>query len=245
MTQPALTGKRPQRAKILLWPLPLAITVTFLFAVHAAYALSIRDGWVPACVPYLEGCVSISRAARHGVGNLLFKWLVIPCAGLHAWVWCSSARWLRGIADAPSATRAMLVLGVISAIALAVYAIFLGTQGEVYGFLRRYGVTVYFGCGFLAQLLLLRAAARCAAISPWLRRIMAAVCVWMLLLGVANVIAGFVVNDEALRDRVENALEWQLGLLLVGWFALLALAWKRDGVSWNSIAIRSAGRGRD
>lgn len=239
------TSDFSRQRRLLLWPLPLAITATFLFAVHAAYVLSIRDGWVPACIPYLEGCVSISRAARHGVGNQLFRWLVIPCAGLHALVWWLSARWLAEDLAVSTAIRCMRVLGIISACALAVYAMFLGTRGEVYGFLRRYGVTVYFGCGFLAQLLLLRAAARCAAISPWLRRIMAAVCVWMLLLGVANVIAGFVVNDEALRDRVENALEWQLGLLLVGWFALLALAWKRDGVRWDSIAIRFAGRGRD
>lgn len=246
MTQPALTGKqRPQHAKIPLWPLPLAITLIFLFAVHAAYALSIRDGWVPACIPYLEGCVSISRAARHGVGNLLFKWLVIPCAGLHALVWWLSARWLARDLPASTAIQSMRILGITSACALAVYAMFLGTQGEVYGFLRRYGVTVYFGFGFLAQLLLLRVAAHGDAIRPGLRRLMAAVCIWMLLLGVANVIAGFVVDDEALRDRVENALEWQLGLLLVGWFGFLALAWKRDGVRWDSIAIRFIGRGRD
>jgi len=219
--------------------------VTFLFAVHAAYALSIRDGWVPACIPYLEGCVSISRAARHGVGNQLFRWLVIPCAGLHALVWWLSTRWL--VNDRPGATaiRSMQLLGIISAGALAVYAMFLGTQGEVYGFLRRYGVTVYFGFGFLAQLLLLRVAAQRDVIGPRLRRVMAAVCVCMLLLGVANVVAGFVVDDETLRDRVENALEWQLGLLLVGWFALLALAWKAASLQWPAVGVRTAGRGRD
>lgn len=230
MTQSDYPGQRRFRARLPLWPLPLAITVTFLFAVHAAYALSIRDGWVPACIPYLEGCVSISRAARHGVGNLLFKWWVIPCAGLHALVWWLAARWLRGAAGASSARRAMLGLGVVSAIALAVYAMFLGSQGEVYGFLRRYGVTVYFGFGFLAQLLLLRVAHTQNAIGPGLHWTMAVICVWMLLLGIANVVAGVVLDDAGLRDRLENALEWQLGLLLVGWFAVLALAWWRAGL---------------
>lgn len=236
MTQPDFSGGRPSQARLPLWPLPLAITVTFLLAVHAAYALSVRDGWVPACIPYLEGCVSISRAARHGAGNLLFKWLVIPCAGLHAVVWWLSARWLRGAVDASSARAAMLGLGGVSAIALAVYAVFLGSQGEIYGFLRRYGVTVYFGFGFLAQLLLLRVARKQMAIAQGLRWTMAVICVWMLLLGVANVVAGVALDEAALRDRVENALEWQLGLLLVDWFALLALAWWRADLRWGSIA---------
>ena len=74
-------------ARLPLWPLPLLIAVLFLVAAHAAYLLSIQAGHVPACMPYMEGCVSISRAARHGLGNHLFRMLVIPCAVLHALVW--------------------------------------------------------------------------------------------------------------------------------------------------------------
>ena len=244
MKQPGLQNRPGARAGIPLWPLPLAITGVFLVAVHLAYALSIRDGWVEACVPYLEGCVSISRAARHGVGNQVFRWLVIPCAGLHALVWWLAARWLAAPSSSGIVTT-MRWLGTVSACALAVYALFLGTQGEVYAFLRRYGVTVYFGFGFLAQLLLLRVAARRHAIGVTLLRWMAGICVWMLLLGVANVIAGVALADDALRNRVENALEWQLGLLLVGWFALLALAWTQAALHWQSIAMRDAGGGRD
>ncbi|GGD53559.1 hypothetical protein [Pseudoxanthomonas indica] len=243
MKPPGLQNRLGAHAGLPLWPLPLAITMVFLVAVHLAYALSIRDGWVEACVPYLEGCVSISRAARHGVGNQVFRWLVIPCAALHVVVWWLAARWFA--APSSRVVTTMRWLGTVSACALAVYAFFLGTQGEVYGFLRRYGVTVYFGFGFLAQLLLLRVAARRHAIGVTLRRWMAVICVWMLLLGVANVIAGLALVDEVLRDRVENALEWQLGLLLVGWFALLALAWKQAALRWHSIAIRDAGGGRD
>ncbi len=209
------------------WIWPLLITLVFLFAVHAAYALSVRGGYVPACVPYWEGCTSISRAARHGSGNLLFRALVIPCAALHAWVWWKAAR-VDGIPDDGMA-RLVRMFGVTSAIALAVYAAFLGTQGEIYGFLRRYGVTVYFGFGFLAQLLWMRRAARAQAVSASVLRLMRVLCAGMLCLGIGNVVAGAIVDEPALRDRIENALEWQLGLLLVSWFALLSRAWKRAG----------------
>ena len=121
----------------------------------------------------------------------------------------------------------MLVLGVLTALALAVYTTFLGTEGEVYRFLRRYGVVVYFGSGFLAQLLFLRIAKRERKLTTGIGAAMLGICVAMLALGLGNVIASLVLRDAVLKDHLENALEWQLGLLLVAWFVLQAVAWKR------------------
>lgn len=210
--------------RIPLWPLPLLITLLFVVAAHAAYLLSIQGGHVPACMPYTEGCVSISRAARHGLGNHLFRLMVIPCAVLHALVWWLSVRWLHG-------GRAMLLLGVLSAFALAVYATFLGTEGETYRFLRRYGVVVYFGFGYLAQLALMRRAVLSHALPASTIAGMSWIALAMLLLGVANVAAGLLVADPAAKDRWENVFEWWLGLLMVGWYAMLAWGWRRQGVS--------------
>ena len=211
-------------ARLPLWPLPLLIGLLFVVAAHAAYLLSIQAGHVPACMPYMEGCVSISRAARHGLGNHLFRLLVIPCAVLHALVWLLAHRWLRG-------DRWMVVLGVVSAIALAVYATFLGTEGEAYRFLRRYGVVVYFGFGYLAQLSLMRRAARTGALPAGVITALSWIAVAMLGLGLANVVAGLAVPDPAAKDRWENVFEWWLGLLMVGWYAVLALGWRRQGLA--------------
>ena len=211
-------------ARIPLWPLPLLIALLFLVAAHAAYLLSIQAGHVPACVPYLEGCVSISRAARHGVGNHLFRLMVMPCAVLHALVWLLAHGWLRG-------GRGMVVLGVVSAIALAVYATFLGTDGETYRFLRRYGVVVYFGFGYLAQLALMRRASRTGALPTRVITWMSWIAAAMLGLGIANVVAGLVVADASAKDRWENVFEWWLGLLMVGWYVVLALGWRRQGLA--------------
>jgi len=211
-------------SRLPLWPLPLLITLLFLVAAHAAYLLSIQAGHVPACVPYLEGCVSISRAARHGDGNHLFRLLVIPCAVLHALVWWVARHWLRG-------GRLMLALGVLSAVALACYATFLGTEGETYRFLRRYGVVVYFGFGYLAQLALMRRASRTDALPTRVLTWMSWIAMAMLALGVANVVAGLAVSDPAAKDRWENIFEWWLGLLMVGWYAVLALGWRRQALA--------------
>ncbi|SDR15019.1 hypothetical protein SAMN05428982_3352 [Pseudoxanthomonas sp. CF385] len=211
-------------ARIPLWPLPLLIALLFLVAAHAAYLLSIQAGHVPACVPYLEGCVSISRAARHGVGNHLFRLMVMPCAVLHALVWLLAHRWLRG-------GHGMVVLGVVSATALAVYATFLGIEGETYRFLRRYGVVVYFGFGYLAQLALMRRASRTDALPTRVITWMSWIAAAMLGLGIANVVAGLVVADASAKDRWENVFEWWLGLLMVGWYAVLAIGWRRKRVA--------------
>jgi hypothetical protein len=207
-----------------LWPLPAAIALLFTAAAHLGLWLSIRDGYIQPCVPLIEGCTSISRAARHGLGNHLFRLLVLPCAllvGLHWWL--ASLRLGRGWRD-------IAWLGGIAALALAVYATFLGTDGETYRFLRRYGVVCFFGFGYLAQLRFLHGLARTAtAPRAGIVRAMVAVSALMLLLGVANVAATALVGDEVLKDRVENALEWQLGWLLAAWYLLHAAWWRRAG----------------
>lgn len=220
----------PDRPPTPLWPLPLSIALLFLGAVHLAWWLSVKAGHIPACMPYWDGCVSISRAARHGLGNPLFRLAVLPCATLHLLTWWLARAWLRKPGSGTDrAGAALSMLGAASALALAVYAAFLGTDGETYRFLRRYGVVVYFGCGYLAQLLFMRLAKRRGKLAPGIAGAMLAVCVAMLGLGLASVATGLVLADPALKDRWENAFEWQLGLLLVGWFVLLAILWKRDG----------------
>lgn len=215
----------PSRS-IPLWPLPLAVACMLIVAAHLALVLSIRDGYVPACIPYLEGCTSISRAARHGLGNHLFRLLVLPCAmlvGLHWWL---SSRWLRlhGVRS-----RLLLPVGVVAAIALAVYATFLGSDGEAYRFLRRYGVIVFFGASYLAQLVFLRLSVRANVPGRATHAAMQVTCVAMLVIGLVHVAAMALIGGTSLQDKLENALEWQLGALLVAWLVLQARAWRLEG----------------
>ena len=113
----------------------------------------------------------------------------------------------------------------------ACYATFLGTEGEAYRFLRRYGVVVYFGFGYLAQLALMHRAARRGALPSGVIAALSWIAVAMLGLGLANVVAGLAVPDSAAKDRWENVFEWWLGLLMVGWYAVLALGWRRQGLA--------------
>ena len=214
------------------WLLPLAIAAIPLVAVHLAWLLSTLEGHVPPCIPYLDGCASISRVARHGSANGLFKLLMVPCALLQVALWWRARDWLGSVSVGPRAGASLALLGAIAGVALCTYVVALGSEGALYRFMRRYGITFYFAATYVAQLVFLRALSQ--RVLPQVRammplRGMAAVCVAMLGLGLASVAVSATVTEPDAKDRLENLLEWYLGLLLTAWFLLHAAAWRRVG----------------
>src|SRR5688572_25557643 len=208
------------------WWLPFLCAAIPVVAVHAAWVLSTLHGYVDPCIPYLDGCASISRVARHGHGNTLFKALMIPCAVLQGWHWMQAGRWLERNDAGTRAATSLAWLGAIACVALVVYASALGTEGVLYRFMRRYGITFYFAASYVAQLVFLRVLAQRVApqldaYRPYVRW-MSAVCVGMLALGLGSVAVSAAVEHPDIKDRLENLLEWHLGLLLTAWFALHA-----------------------
>ena len=203
------------------WLPPLAGAILAAGAVHGAWLISRAAGYVPDCIPHLEGCHSVSEAARHGAANVLFKALMIPNALVQAWTWAIAARWVAARSPEQGAGRGLVPLGIIAAVALAVYAAVLGIEGETYTWLRRYGIKFYFASTFCAMLVFARQLRRIAAGSPWTRALVWT-CVAMLSLGLANVMAPLFGVDEDFKDRFQDALEWQLVTLFALWFLMLS-----------------------
>ena len=214
---------------IALWPLAALCAAIPVIAAHVAYVLSVHAGHVPECMPYLEGCTSISRAARHGFGNHLFRLLMLPCAALQWGQWIAVRRWLRLHAPDPAAGRSLLALGAFAGVALAVYVAFLGTEGDVYRWMRSYGVKFYFAGTYLALLVLLRHLRAAAPAHPVPRRILLAIALILLALGLASTAVSGLVDDDELKFRLENLMEWHLGLLLSIAFAVQAWLFHRTG----------------
>ena len=48
-----------------------------LVGVNVAYAIGSSLGDIPACIPYLEGCTSISSAGRHAPQSMVFRGMMI------------------------------------------------------------------------------------------------------------------------------------------------------------------------
>jgi hypothetical protein len=205
------------------------LTVLFpVAAVHLAYGISIAHGHVEACVPYWDGCTSISRAGRHGLANLLFKGLMLPHAAQLAGFWLLTWLWLRALRpDAPRRVGTTLALGVIAAAFLVLYASFLGAEGQTYQWLRRYGINVFFSFTVLAQMLVIALLQPVRALRPALRRTMLAFAALLLALGLASLPLQHFAMDA---DRAMNALEWVYALLMALFYGLIGIAWGATGL---------------
>lgn len=207
--------------------LAFACLLVPVVTVHACYAIAVGQGHLPLCVPYLQGCTSISATGRYGAAYFLFKGGILPTATLLAAFWWLAGAWLRTVGDtAATRRRWMLGLGLTGAVFLAIYAVALGHKGEVYNLMRRFGVTVYFGTSYLAALLLVDRAWQCADVPPRLRRALLAVVTVLLVLGLGSIPVSNFVAD---KDPVENAIEWVFTLLLFGFYGLAGLAFRATG----------------
>lgn len=225
-----------------LWPLPLIGGLMPAVAAVLALWLSFTLDLIPPCNPFLDGCVSISRAARHDLPNHIFRALVLPAAVLQALTWLLCAGWLKGLgAEARGTLRVLPWLGILAGIFLVLYGTFLGTEGQAYRWMRRYGVIFYFGFTYLSMLIASGALwrlARAGAVALPLRldRWLVALCAITLAIGLTQVFAPPLLGSEDLKNRLENILEWYAALAFTLFFLALAWLWRsaRFTARWES-----------
>lgn len=209
---------------IRLHPLAWACVVLPLLAVHAGYALSITYGTAPVCVPYLEGCVSVSRAVREEPAIHLYRALTLPAAGFTLLFWWLAGRWVQELGGPRD--RWLVACGVVGTLFLILYAVMLGTDGALYAKLRRYGIWFYFGLTYLAQLLLTRRLLQLDDRVPGLPlRVQDALGRLLLFIGLASVPFTQLLDAKV----VANVLEWWGGLIMLLIFACVAEGWRRAG----------------
>jgi hypothetical protein len=231
MTEPVPDVRAPQWSA---WPLPVMAGLLPLVAATLAYSLSIRLDIVEGCNPFFDGCTSISRAARHGLPNHLFRALVLPAAALQAICWLMCGSWLRSVGAAPSRMLRLLpVLGIAAAVFLVLYGTFLGVEGAAYRWMRRYGVVVYFGTTCVSMLIVSDAVYRLASTRSFIAGALVAFSVGLPLLGLANAFAPLFGLNETGVAALQNSTEWWGGLLFTLFFFALAWLWRT-----SSFAIR-------
>lgn len=215
--------------RLVTWPLALLGGALPLAGTLLAFTLSSRLGLIEPCNPFLDGCVSISRAARHGLPNHLFRAFILPAAALQALCWLLCRVWLESEGEPQSRrVRALPWVGLVAALFLVLYATFLGTEGDAYRWMRRYGVVVYFGATSVAMLLAtgaLRAGRR--RTEPTVRALLV-LCAALPLLGLVNSLAPLWLAGTPARDAVNNVTEWWGGLIFVLFFFALAVMWRRS-----------------
>ncbi len=204
-----------------------------IIAAHGAFLLGLWEGVANECMPYLEGCTSISRAAREGNAIFLFRGLMMPVAALLVLFWYLQSVWLKQITHENH--PATFICGAIGAAFLILYVDFLGTEGDVYQFLRRYGTTLYFALTVLAQMISIRSLQQKSdELDKRIRRYLNLQFVLIVLywcLGIANVVIK--ATGVSWADQTENVIEWHFALYMSLYFGFTAMMWKRSRFDWQ------------
>lgn len=216
----------------------LTIAISYLISVHA--------GLVPACIPFIDGCTSISRAARDGNAIFVFRPGMMITAVFSAWYWYLAQLWLLEFnPDRLNATRWMLGLGILGALFLILYTDFLGSQGSFYRLMRRYGITLFYACTLLAQFIQLRQQlllVKSGQASPLLKKIVFAqygICSIILIIGLTSVIIKMLHMNS---DESENILEWNVTFFILLFFLGSYFVWKESHFRLQPIVGKERGK---
>ena len=210
--------------------LALIITILPLFISNVVYLLSAYEGHIPWCIPYIDGCTTISKAARSGNSIFIFRAAMIAYGVLLIWFWIYVRHWLDQLyGHTTNIARSILWLGVIGAIFFIVYIDFLGTTGEVNRFMRRYGILIYFICTPIAQILLFRQhynifpSLQKSTVSSRVLQYQLIIIVLMLVIGIVH---GILELTYIKTYESENIVEWNLALLMQLYFLGVFFIWK-------------------
>jgi hypothetical protein len=190
-----------------------------VIGINLAYWAGVHADVLPSCLPYIDGCTSISSTGRYAPGDRLFRAVMLPQAVLLAVTWYFAALWLRSVSAGKRSGNALLFFGLMGAAALILYVSYLGTREPFYELMRRFGIYLYFIGTVFAQMILTLSLKD----SP-VRRVMLGVIAVPWVLGLLNF------AQKSLRaepDRMENAIEWIVSLFMQFWFVLLYLEWRR------------------
>ena len=191
-----------------------------VIGVNIAYWIGVTYDNLPSCIPYIDGCTSISSTGRYPPGDRLFRAVMLPQAVLLAVTWYATALWLRALRpDAARAATTTLVAGLLGALALIIYVSYLASNDPFYEIMRRYGIYFYYVCTVIAQI-----AVSLRVPVATLRRVMLGIMVTPFVLGLFNFVQKAVVENP---DNTENVIEWIVSLLMQLWFVALWLAWRR------------------
>ena len=209
-----------------LWVLPFFIGISAIFSGNLAYLVSLNEGFVDACFPYLEGCTSISKTGRNGLASILFKLTILPVMTLLSAYWIISFTTLKqNILNKILRNRVMMTSGLIGSLFGILYAAFLGSDGDIYQLLRRFGIYFFFLGTYIAQILEVIQLSTNPIIkeSNSFQLMKLVVILIGLIILISTPFYGFLEDD----DWLENVLEWNITFLIFFYFILSGVLWRK------------------
>jgi hypothetical protein len=211
---------------------PLITALLPAIGIHVSYLLAAQFGHVPWCFPYIDSCTSISAVGREGPESYIFRAAIIPTAIFMMVYWRLSCEWLRTLGShKTNRNRVMWYLGLAASIGLILYATVLGSIGEEFRVQRRIGVTIFYICTFMAQVLMTGQLAALVKSQPSVipvrtSRLLTWICGTVALLGLTSLSLWAFYDGH---NRIDDAFEWVLTLLLQLHIFVTYFAWRDSG----------------
>ena len=182
-------------------------------------------------IPYIDGSLSISRAARTYPSYLLFKPGMIITAIFLIQYWISNNNLFKKIEDFRKKNKYFLFFGVGSALFLICHSIFLGINFEtdLYKFLRRFVLLGFIMFELIAQtLLVLNIIKIKGKILEFINiKILTLKIILVSVLVVVAFLSAPILNSSE-YIHFKHALEWNFFLGIVTFYLLTFLFWKRN-----------------
>lgn len=183
---------------------------------HMCLFASAFQGYVELCNPYWSDCVSVSRTGRHGAGYVLFKAGMIPSTFLLGFFWQRSVISLSEQTDVNPIP--LIVIAWAASCSLFIYTVALGHTGDAFYLLRRFGVVLFIAFTFIVQV---KVGQALKALPRFATQGRISIGISLLILSIAIGSLGLDALLGADYDRIENAFEWWLIMLLIGHMAYL------------------------
>lgn len=218
---------------------PLWAAIVPLVTINVTYFIATDLEHVRSCIPYLQGCASVSSTGREFPESLVFKAGFLPTALVLVIFWHLCATFLAQVGQASAKLHTLRILGAMAGVSLTVYALTLGLNDGVFPELRRAGIVGFTLCTFLAEVLfwMWYAPLRIAAT----RRIW----LWLVLLSLAlpmlDVISEVAKWAGAPRKPTNNTIAWNAFVITSVYYAVVARLWWHHAFGYQ-LASTSAGR---
>lgn len=221
--------------------LPLLAGLVPLLAAYLAFAIGVRADVLPACVPFIDGCASISAAGRNPPGSFLFRAIMLPQSIVLLMTWYFAVTWIRALDGSAgrSTMSGIHVSGTVSAMALILYVTFLGTTEPFYEFMRRFGIYLFFLGMAVSEILVAVALLKAPPVlrSARLKRmvqLMLTLCLLPFALGLLNLyLKATLVN----ADVSENVIEWIAATLMHCYLIAMYFMWRISGFSLSVTTV--------
>ena len=219
--------------------IPLWAALVPLITINLTYLIAQDLEHVRSCIPYLQGCASVSSTGREFPESLLFKAGFLPSALVLAVFWHLCARFLEMAGQSGAKLQALRILGGLACISLMTYALTLGQNEGLFPELRRAGIVGFTLCTFLAEVLFW------VWYAPLRSDATKRIWLWLIVLSLAlpmlDVVSELAKLAGAPRKPTNNTIAWNAFVVTSAYYAVVARLWWRHGFGYQ-FGISSTGR---